>query len=43
MRTALYQGKERIELTQVPKPKVGPNDVLIKNINAVNCNNKLNI
>ena len=37
MRTALYQGKERIELTQVPKPKVGPNDVLIKNINASIC------
>lgn len=37
MRTALYQGKERIELTQVSKPKVGPNDVLIKNINASIC------
>lgn len=37
MRTALYQGKEKIELTQVPKPKVGPNDVLIKNINASIC------
>lgn len=37
MRTALYQGKGKIELTQAPKPKVEPNDVLIKNINASIC------
>ena len=37
MRTALYQGKGKIDLTQAPKPKVGPNDVLIKNINASIC------
>lgn len=37
MRTALYQGKENIDLTQVPTPAVGPNDVLIKNLNASIC------
>ena len=37
MRTAIYQGKHQIDLTEATKPKVGPNDVLIKNINASVC------
>ena len=37
MRTALYLGKEKIKLTQADRPRVGPHDVLIKNINASIC------
>lgn len=37
MRTAIYQGKKNIELSQVDRPEVGPNDVLIKNINSSIC------
>lgn len=37
MRTALYLGKEEIKLTQADRPRVGPHDVLIKNINASIC------
>lgn len=37
MRTALYYGKGNIDLTEKPKPQVGPNDVLIKNLNASIC------
>lgn len=37
MRTAIYVGKEKIKLTQADRPKVGPYDVLIKNINASIC------
>ncbi len=37
MKAALYQGKKAIELTDLPIPTVGPNDVLIKNIRASIC------
>lgn len=37
MRTAIYQGKKKIELTEASKPEVGPNDVLIRNINSSIC------
>lgn len=37
MRTALYLGKEKIKLTQADRPRVGPHDVLIKNINVSIC------
>lgn len=37
MRTAIYWGKDKIELTEAEKPVVGAQDVLIKNINASVC------
>lgn len=37
MGTALYLGKEEIKLTQADRPRVGPHDVFIKNINASIC------
>lgn len=37
MRAALYQGKEKIELAELPTPHPGDNDIVVKNIYASIC------
>lgn len=37
MLSAVYLGKERVELREVPIPQSGPNDVLVKNIYSSIC------
>lgn len=37
MKAALYQGKEKIELTELPTPHPGENDIVVKNIYASIC------
>lgn len=37
MKAGIYLGKERVELRELPMPKVGDNDVLLKNIYSSVC------
>lgn len=37
MRAALYNGKKSIEMTELPTPKAGENDIVVKNIYASIC------
>ena len=37
MRAALYNGKKNIEMTELPTPEAGENDIVVKNIYASIC------
>ena len=37
MRAALYNGKKSIEMTELPTPEAGENDIVVKNIYASIC------
>ena len=37
MKAALYQGKKQIELTELPTPTAGENDIVVKNLYASIC------
>ena len=37
MRAALYNGQKSIEMTELPTPKAGENDIVVKNIYASIC------
>lgn len=37
MKSAIYLGKENVEVREVPVPEIGDNDVLIQNIYSSSC------
>lgn len=41
MKSAIYLGKEKIEIREVPMPSIGDDDVLIKNVYSSICGTEL--
>lgn len=41
MKSAVYLGKENIEVREVPTPVCGDNDILVKNIQLLNLQGRM--